>query len=97
LSIPVRPGALASAAHTGRILEEKALRIDRDLHACDAARVPSCYDAQGSLDAVGLRRYCEARRFGVDLDRDLHHLDHLLLLTFGYEFVDEVEWVLSEK
>jgi hypothetical protein len=32
----------------------------------------------------------------VDLDRDLHHLDHLLL-TFGYEFVDEVEWVLSEK
>ncbi len=77
------PGALASTAHTGGILEEKALWIDRGFHPSDAARVPSCYDAQGSLDAFGLHRYREARSFGVEIDRDLHHSDHLLL-TFGY-------------
>jgi hypothetical protein len=69
-------------AHTGGLLEEKALRIDRELHASDAARVPNGYDAQGSLDAFGLYRYREARSFGVDLDQDLHHSDHLLLPTF---------------
>jgi hypothetical protein len=67
----VRPGALASAAHTGGILEGKALWIDREFHASDAARVPSCYDAQGLPDGFGLYRYREARSFGVDLDRDL--------------------------
>ena len=64
------------------MLEEKDFRIDREFHPSDAARVPSCYDAQGSLDAFGLHRYREARSFGVDLDRDLHHSDHLLLPTF---------------
>ena len=51
------------------MLEEKDFRIDREFH-------PS--DAQDSLDAFGLHRYREARSFGVDLDRDLHHSDHLL-------------------
>ena len=82
LSIPARPGALSSTAHTGGILEEKALWIDREFHASDAARIPSCYDVQGSLDAFGLHRYREARSFGVDLDRNLHYVDHLLLPTF---------------
>ena len=36
----------------------------------------------GSLDAFGLHRYREARRFGADLDRALRHSDHLLLPTF---------------
>jgi hypothetical protein len=74
--------ALSSTAHTGEILEEKALRIDRKFHASDAARVRSCYDAQGLPDAFGLYRYRQARRFGVDLDRNLHYVDHLLLPTF---------------
>jgi hypothetical protein len=68
LSIPVRAGALASAAHTSGMLDEKAVRIDREFHLCDAARVPSCHGAQGSLDAVSLHRYREACRSGVYLD-----------------------------
>ena len=82
LSIPARPGALSSTAHTGGILEEKALWIDREFHASDAASVSSCYDAQAVPEAFGLYRYREARSFGVDLDQNLHYVDHLLLSTF---------------
>ena len=65
LSIPVRAGALASAAHTSGMLDEKDVRIDREFHLCDAAGVASCYDAQGPLDAGSLHRYREACRSGV--------------------------------
>ena len=69
-------------AHTGGILEEEALWLDRQFHASDAARVPSCCDTQGLPDAFSPYRYREVRSFGVVLDRNLHYVDHLLLPTF---------------
>ena len=48
--------------------DEEALGIDRESHPGSARRVPSRYDAQGLLDALGFDCYRNARRSGVYLD-----------------------------
>jgi hypothetical protein len=70
---------MVSSPHSDkRVLDEQALGIDRALHPNVSVRMPTCHDACGFLDALGLYRYPEPDAPATYLCRDLYHLAHLI-------------------